>query len=209
MTALQSPPQTLDYADYRKRVLGCWLGKAVGGTLGGPVEGVEGPLNLSFYDPVPEEMMPNDDLDLQVVWLEALRKRGLPLDRHILAEAWRDHVALYPDEYGVCCRNLAIDIPAPYCGVYDNPFTAGMGAAIRTELWACLAPGVPALAAKLATEDAKLDHADEGVYAAVYLATLESLAFVNRDREQLLNAAAASIPEDCRTARAIADTRAW
>ena len=55
-------------AEYRGKVLGAWLGKAVGGTLGQPWEGSTGPLNLSYYDPVPNEMMPNDDLDLQVLW---------------------------------------------------------------------------------------------------------------------------------------------
>ena len=50
--------------DYRSKVMGCWLGKAVGGTLGMPYEGREGPFGLDFYRPVPEAMMPNDDLDL-------------------------------------------------------------------------------------------------------------------------------------------------
>jgi hypothetical protein len=31
-------------------------------------EGCDGPLNLKFYDPVPGDMIPNDDLDLQVLW---------------------------------------------------------------------------------------------------------------------------------------------
>ena len=37
-------------------MLGCFLGKAAGGTLGQPYEGYEGPLGLTFYDPVPEEL---------------------------------------------------------------------------------------------------------------------------------------------------------
>ena len=53
---------------YREKALGAWLGKAVGGTLGQPWEGCRGPLALTFYDPEPTGMMPNDDVDLQVVW---------------------------------------------------------------------------------------------------------------------------------------------
>ena len=37
-----------DMENYRKKVLGAWLGKAVGGTLGQPWEGSRGPLALSF-----------------------------------------------------------------------------------------------------------------------------------------------------------------
>ena len=200
---------SLPFNEYRARVLGCWLGKAVGGTLGGPVEGKPGPLQLSFYDPVPTEMLPNDDLDLQVVWVEALRRFGLPVERHTLARAWREHIKLWPDEYGVACHNLARGLGAPLSGLFDNGFTAGMGAAIRTELWACLAPGDPALARALMREDACVDHCGEGVHAAIYLVTLQSAAFARRDREALLDIAAAAIPAESRVARAIADTRAW
>ena len=200
---------SIPFSLYREKVLGCWLGKAVGGTLGGPVEGKPGPLNLGFYDPVPTEMLPNDDLDLQVVWLETLRKNGLPVERHLLSKAWLDHIMLWPDEYGIAWRNLTRGLAAPLSGVYDNGFTAGMGAAIRSELWACLAPGDPELARALMREDACVDHSGEGVYAAIYLVTLQSAAFTQSDRETLLDIAAAAIPADCRVAKAIADTRTW
>lgn len=200
---------SISIGNYREKVLGCWLGKAVGGTLGGPVEGQEGPLSLTFYDPLPGRMLPNDDLDLQIVWLEALRRRGLPVDRRLLADAWLEHIRLWPDEYGVASRNLTQGLYPPVSGYYDNGFTAGMGSAIRTEIWACLAPGDPELAAALAREDACVDHAGEGIYAAEYLAALESAAFVSEDRETLLDTPAQIIPADCRVARAIADTRRW
>ncbi len=57
----------LDPTALRSKIIGCWFGKAVGGTLGQPYEGVTHALDLDFYDPVPTEMIPNDDLDLQVV----------------------------------------------------------------------------------------------------------------------------------------------
>jgi ADP-ribosylglycohydrolase len=203
------PTVSIPFPTYRERVLGCWLGKAVGGTLGGPYEGRPGPHALTFYDPVPDRMLPNDDLDLQVVWFGALRRRGLPVDRRLLADAWLEHVHLWPDEYGVAARNLTQGIFPPASGAFDNGFTAGMGSAIRSEIWACLAPGDPKLAAALAREDACVDHHDEGIHSEVYLATLQSAAFLESDREKLLDVAAAAIPDGCRVARAIADTRRW
>jgi hypothetical protein len=84
---------------YRERVMACWLGKAIGGTLGMPFEGADGPLDLHFYDPVPTEMLPNDDLDLQVVWACVLdRMDEAQVNRHVLAQAWLDHVAFPWDE---------------------------------------------------------------------------------------------------------------
>lgn len=196
-------------SEHRRRIMGAWLGKAVGGTLGMPYEGVTDALDLTYYNPVPTDMLPNDDLDLQVVYACLLDQLAqVRVDRLHLAGAW-SHIGMSPDEYGVCKRNLALGLKPPVTGSYDNPFTDGMGAAIRSELWACLAPGSPDLAAAYAYEDACMDHAGEGIYAAQFLAALEALAFTHQDREYLLDRAETQIPFTCRVRRAIHDTRLW
>ena len=197
-------------SEYKNKVMGCWLGKAIGGTLGQPYEGHEGPLNLTYYDPVPEDMIPNDDLDLQVLWAYALNKMSSPVvDRDILGDAWLAHVAFPWDEYGIAIRNLRNGIRPPWSGSYDNWFKDGLGAAIRSEIWACLAPGQPELAAAFAYEDACVDHIGDGIYAEQFLAALESMAFVESDINKLLDAGLKFIPADSRLALAINDTREW
>jgi ADP-ribosylglycohydrolase len=204
---LASPVITLDY---RSQILGCWLGKAVGGTLGMPFEGQEGPLDLTFYDPVPTEMLPNDDLDLQVLWACVIDAMEAPaVDRRVLGQAWLDHVRFPWDEYGVAIRNLANGLQPPLSGSYDNWFTRGMGAAIRSELWACLAPGNPKLAAAYAYEDACVDHAGEGIWAEVFFAPLQSLAFTESSRDALLDGALARLPERSEIRQAVEQTRQW
>lgn len=194
----------------RDRIEGCWLGKAVGGTLGQTFEGLKGPLEADFYYPVPTEMVPNDDLDLQVLYACVLDTQLSPtVNRHVLAGAWRDHVAFPWNEYGVGMRNLAEGLEPPYTGSYDNWFTRGEGAAIRSELWACLAPGNPDLAALYAYEDACFDHAGDGIYAAQFLARLQSLAFVESNPDALLDGALGGIPADSDIARVVTDTRRW
>jgi ADP-ribosylglycohydrolase len=194
---------TIPYETYRKKVLGCWLGKAVGGTLGGPWEGKEIPHELTFYEPVPTEMIPNDDLDLQIVWLQSIRERGLPVTNRMLSRGWRDNIHMWPDEYGVCRRNLDLGLLPPLTGAYDNGFVDGMGAAIRTEIWACLAPGDPELAAHLAWHDASCDHDGDGIHAATFLAVVESAAFLESDPHALIEMGLAAIPKDCRVSQAI------
>ena len=200
---------TQQFETYQHKVMGCFLGKSVGGTLGGPYEGDDGPLSLTYYDPVPDQMLPNDDLDLQVVWLEQLLRTGLPINARQLAEGWLNNIELFPDEYGIARRNLERKLYPPFSGHFDNPFVAGMGAAIRTELWACLAPGNPELAVHLAQQDAVVDHSGEGMYAAMFLAALESLAFIETDRQTLITQSLTFIPNDCRVALAIQDTVEW
>ncbi|WP_172582429.1 ADP-ribosylglycohydrolase family protein [Subtercola boreus] len=197
-------------ATVRDKIEGCWLGKAVGGTLGQTFEGLTGPLNADYYHPVPEEMVPNDDLDLQVLYACVLSEQQTPVvDRHVLAEAWRDHVEFPWNEYGVGMRNLAEGLQPPHTGSFDNWFTAGEGAAIRSELWACLAPGNPDLAAAYAYEDACFDHAGDGIYAAQFLARLQSLAFIESDPDTLIDGALAGIPADSGITSVVTDTRRW
>ncbi len=196
--------------DLRKKVMGCWLGKAVGGTLGMPFEGTPKLLDLKYYDPIPTGVVPNDDLDLQVLWACVLNELTDPIvDRDVLADAWLKYVNFPWDEYGVAIRNLKNGIRPPMSGSFDNWFINGMGAAIRSEIWACLAPGDPELATKYAYEDACVDHAKEGIYAEVFLSALESLAFTESDVERMLDLASIYLPIDSLTRRCITDTRIW
>ena len=60
--------QKLSYSTYLDKVYGCFLGKTVIGTLGAPYEGIKMPLELPFKPEMVNTMLPNDDLDLQVLW---------------------------------------------------------------------------------------------------------------------------------------------
>ena len=184
-------------AKYREKVLGCWLGKNIGGTLGGPFEGFPFKNNLTYYDPVPTVSMPNDDLELQAMYAAALDRMEKPeVNREILADIWLKHMNFHCDEYAVAMRNLALGIRPPWSGSYDNCYINGMGAAIRSELWACLAPGNPDLAVKFAREDACIDHAGDGIGAEVFFAALEALAFVETDIRRLIDSALSYLSPD-------------
>lgn len=200
----------MNIKEYREKVIGCWLGKVIGGTLGAPYEGCDGPMNLDFYNPVPDHMIPNDDLDLQVLWACVLDKMEEPVvDRSIFSAAWLNNVNFPWDEYGVAIRNLRNNIKASFSGSYDNWFTRGMGGAIRSEIWACLAPGKPELAAAYAYEDACVDHDGDGIWAEVFLAALESMAFVENNIEKIINEALKQIPDESLLKKALQDTVNW
>lgn len=193
-----------------KKIHACWLGKAIGGTLGTPFEGVPDMMDLDFYDPVPDKALPNDDLDLQIVWAYHLLENGhSEVTPEILLEAWKRHVAFPFDEYGIALRNAAWGVPAWDCGWRDNWFGNGMGAAIRSEIWACVAPGNPARAAGFAWADAVVDHSGDGVWAEVFFAALESAAFEETDKNKLLDLALGFLPDDSLLVHAVQDTRQW
>lgn len=204
--AEEKPKVVFNEADFRDRVYACWLGKNIGGTLGTPLEGQQQPHNLEFYVNLkPGQPLANDDLDLQLLWLKAMEENGGRVDARILGEYWLKYVPVDWNEYGVGKMNMRRGILPPLSGQFDNAqWRPSNGAWIRSEIWACLAPGCPALAAKMAREDACVDHgAAEGTLAEIFTASVESAAFVEHDRDKLIAIGLSMIPEDCGVARAI------
>ena len=191
---------------YRDKVLGCWTGKNIGGTLGAPYEGKLELFDIHFYtQDLKGNPAPNDDLDLQLVWLKAIEEKGLfQINERVLGEYWLAHVTGPWNEYGVGKFNMANGFPPPLSGFCNNDvWKNSNGAWIRSEIWACLFPGEPDEAAPYAWYDACVDHADDGIYAEIFTATLESAAFVESDLRKLISYALARIPADCRVARSV------
>lgn len=196
---------TLNRDQLRDKVCGCWMGKVIGGTLGAPYECCTEILNVQGYSTPPGEPIPNDDLDLQLVWLKVLQTHGpLGINNRVLGEYWIDCIPPSCNEYGVCKANMRAGLQPPLSGIFENKWKDSNGAWIRTEIWACIAPGCPDIAIRYAYEDASVDHGNgEGVYAALFTAAIQSGAFVVSDRDELIRIGLSKIPPDCRVARSI------
>ena len=155
----------LDFATYKDKVMGCWAGKNIGGVLGAPFEGLRQVNDISFYtQDLSMGPPPNDDLDLQIIWLAAVERYGRNVNASILGEYWLSYVIPNWVEYGTGKANLRAGLQPPLSGLVDNTYKDSCGCYIRSEIWACLAPGNPELAARYAYEDAIVDHEGEGMY---------------------------------------------
>ncbi len=187
-----------------ERVAGCWLGKSIGGTIGLPAEGKVGPLNFTYYDPVPILAPPNDDLELQLVWLHLLEQKGFHLKQEDFEKAWLDHIHYMWDEYGRCLWNIRRGVPTAAVGTFENWFVSGMGSPIRSEIWACVCAGMPEHAAAFARLDASLDHGAEGIAGEVFLVVLQSLLLGGASLDEALDEALGYIAAESETARGLA-----
>jgi ADP-ribosylglycohydrolase len=135
--------------EFRDKVLACWLGKNIGGTLGAPFEWKRQLNNVSFYaQDLAGEPAPNDDLDVQLLWLIALEEMGIELDAHTLAEYWTLYLTPHWAEYGNAKINMRAGLVPPLSGTMFNEYKDSCGCFLRSEIWACIAPGNPRLAAR-------------------------------------------------------------
>lgn len=182
---------------YRDKVAGCWIGKCLAGAIGMPFEGVPYQVDIT-EDKINIQDVPNDDLELQLIWMAALKKYGTDLRSKQLGEFWLEHIPHGCDEYSIALRNMQHGVMPPLSGYKDNFFADGMGAAIRSEIWAAVFPGQPEAAAYFAEQDASVDHWGDGVWAEIFMAAAESIAFVEDDIAASLKKALAMIPDHTR-----------
>ncbi len=190
----------------RDKIYACWLGKNIGGTIGTPFEGRQEILDVKGFVTNPGEPLVNDDLDLQLVWLKAMEDLGpAGVNERVLGEYWLTFITPPWNEYGVGKSNMREGIVPPMSGEVNNEeWRNSNGAWIRTEIWASLFPGQPDQAIRYAYYDACVDHGQgEGTYGAIFVAAMESAAFVITDIQELLKIGLSKIPADCRVARSV------
>ncbi|MBI4977133.1 MAG: ADP-ribosylglycohydrolase family protein [Spirochaetes bacterium] len=177
----------ISYPEYYDKTLGCWIGKSIGGTIGAQAEGIRKIMNYTFDNAFPDELPPNDDLDLQLLWLEVMEKEGPHFTSNDLADIWLEK-CWYPfNEYGIFKWNYRKGIKPPASGRYNNAFwSTGMGCPIRSEIWAAVFPGNEKLAAAYAYKDGCLDHDATSVEAEQMFSAMESAAYFEDDIFTLL-----------------------
>lgn len=172
--------QHIVYPDYVNRVHGCWLGKCIAGAIAASFGEQKPPAEIHFEPGMISLLFPNADFDLQVLWLEVLEHKGI----HVAAEDIVSHAAVeFPAKYGI------------------SP--------LGFELWACVAPGDPALASKLAALGATPDTSGALFQARQFLAAVGARAFIEPDLDLCLDTALEFLPKDSLLRRLVQDTRTW
>ena len=197
----------ISYKDYFNKVYGSLIGKTVIGTLGAPFEGIKMPLELEFSPEMINTMLPNDDLDLQVLWLDAVECHGEKFTSYDLLRRFSERCPYDPGEYSIMRKNYSRGVYPPLSGKFCNDFYInGMGCPIRSEVWACLSPLDVDRAVEFSTRDGILDHEGESVYAENFFVALEAEAFFESDLHKLIEEGLKYVPEKCRFRSLVEDT---
>jgi len=194
----------INIKEYRDKVLGCWMGKNIGAALGQPFEWKRKINDVTFYtEDFTDPPFSSIDLDIQLLWLRALEDNGVHIGTPILSEYFLSYMTAHTGQYGPTKANMRAGLMPPLSSM-TNEYRDSCGAFIRSEIWACIAPGCPEIAATKAYHDAIIDHgAGEGLFAAIFIAVIQSAAFIEDDPRELIDIGLAYIPEDCGVAKAV------
>ena len=162
-------------------------------------------MNLTWYPKLGDNgVLPNDDLDLQLVNLHTIEQYGLNFTSEQLGHEWLEHVYFPYDEYGYAITAMRNGLIPPFSGIYNNPFIDCMGSPIRSEIWAAIAMGDPDAAATFAWRDAIVDHAGgEGMWGEIFYAVLECLAYKSSDLQKIIQKSLSYIPNTSRVYKAV------
>jgi len=220
------------------RIYGAWLGRAAGCALGKPVEGwpkaridkylaEADALPLDNYLPFIESVIPkvhipstrdnihymdrDDDMDFPILGLLALEQKGAMMSSRTIANTWLSKMPFgltYTAE-SAAYRNFVLSIWPPESAQYRNPFREWIGAQIRADIFAYVAPGWPEKAAELAYRDAAISHDKNGTYGEMFVAAMIAATFVYTSTEEIVAAGLGEIPANCRLAEAVRNTLSW
>ncbi len=192
----------LTFERYYDKVLGGWNGKCIGGTIGARAEGYKGLMEYDFERLKPDEIIPNDDLDVSIMWLHTMERKGIHITSQDLADAWMEHCFFSMCEFGFFKQSVRRGLHPPLTGIYNNwYFNESGGAPMRPELWALICPGNPDLAAAYAGQDGSIDHAGDGVLIEQFYAGIQAAAFVAPDLTSAIQQAMLVLPAGSKPAR--------
>jgi hypothetical protein len=148
---------------------------------------------------------PDDDIHYALIGMRVLEKHGLDFT----AEQVMAQVIHYTP--GACIwaagRNLwrtgAFGLKPPYTACFGNPSRQSLGAMIRCDPWGWVAPGNPALAARLAYTDASASQTRNGIYSGIFFAVLLADVLASGDPRHAIETASAYVPPRSRFAEMV------
>lgn len=187
------------------------LGKIIGVYLGRPVEGWTYENIAKEFDEIyyyknhktgAPLIVPDDDISGTFAFFKSLEDNQYDpeISAEQIGDGWLNYIienetilwwgGLSRSTEHTAYLRLKNGIKAPESGSIElngRSMAEQIGSEIFIDTWAMVNPGNPERAAKMAKEAASVSHDGIAIDAAVYLAAMEAMAFVEKDIEKLLD----------------------
>lgn len=145
----------------------------------------------------------DDDIVYTLIGLLIVERYGPDFTTADVGKAWLRYLPHACTAERVALDNLKKGVAAARAAALDNPYCEWIGADIRADPWAYVAPGWPERAAAMAYRDAYLSHRRQGIYGEMFFAAAISAAFAVEDPIEAIRIGLTEIPRHCALANAV------
>ncbi|MBA4387961.1 MAG: hypothetical protein C0404_08260 [Verrucomicrobia bacterium] len=152
-----------------------------------------------------QAVRPDDDIHYALISLRVLEKFGVKFT----SEQAMSQVIVYTPGGSIWAagRNMwrtgSFGFKPPHTALFGNPCRQSLGAMIRCDPWGWASPGNPALAARLAYEDAVGSQTRNGIYSGIFFSVLLADTLATGDPVRSIDTAAAYVPPRSRFAEMV------
>lgn len=143
----------------------------------------------------------DDDITYTILGLLIAEDHGIDFTVEDVGKAWLKYLPYACTAEEIALNNLKKGIEAMRAADVDNPYSQWIGADIRSDPWAYMAPAYPEKAAELAYRDAYISHRRNGIYGEMFFSAVQSAAFHTDNAVDALEIGLTEIPEDCMLAK--------
>ena len=149
----------------------------------------------------------DDDTNYTVMAMAMVKERGINFSPSDMANFWMVNIPILRTctAERVAYRNFINNVEPPDSAVFRNPYREWIGAQIRADLFGYVALGKPELAAELAWRDASISHVKNGIYGAMWVAAMLSVAMSQTDVRRVIEIGLTEIPVKSRLHEAVTD----
>lgn len=140
----------------------------------------------------------DDDVTYTILGMLIAEEHGIQFTTEDVGKSWLKYLPYACTAEEVALHNLKAGRSALEAAEIDNPYCQWIGADIRSDPWAYIAPGLPAKAAEYAYRDAYLSHRRNGIYGEMFFSAAQAAAFEVDHPVEALRIGLTEIPKECR-----------
>jgi ADP-ribosylglycohydrolase len=137
------------------------------------------------------------DITYTLLGLLIAEDSGINFSTEDVGKAWVKYLPYACTAEDVALKNLRKGITALEAADIDNPFCQWIGADIRSDPWAYMAPAYPEKAAEMAYRDAYISHRRNGIYGEMFFSAVQAAAFAVDNAVDALRIGLTEIPKEC------------
>lgn len=139
----------------------------------------------------------DDDVTYTILGLLIAEEHGIHFTTEDVGKSWLKYLPYACTAEEVALHNLKAGKTAMEAADVDNPYCQWIGADIRSDPWAYIAPGLPSKAAEYAYRDAYLSHRRNGIYGEMFFSAAQAAAFEVDHPVDALRIGLTEIPKEC------------